>query len=92
MVKITSVENIKNLLKFTLHLLNGYLTWDQIEGYERMLRAEKRKQSCDKIKAILLLVRGISYIEESNILLIDITTLWHQTCTGNGLKGILQDN
>jgi len=33
----------------------GFLTPEQVADYKKMHRAEKRKQPCDKIKAILML-------------------------------------
>ena len=59
-----------------------------------MHKAEKRKQPCDKIKAILMLNQGYSYQQVADLLLLDMTTIWrwHQLFTGTGIKGLLKDN
>ena len=93
-IKTPQLKILKSILGFILHLMAGFLTSDQIKAYERMHRAEKRKQPCDKIKAILLLNRGFSHTEVASILLIDMTTVWrwHQIYAEKGLEGLLQDN
>jgi len=72
----------------------GFLSPEQIRDYEKRHKAEKKKQPCDKIKAILLLDRGFSHTEVAKILLIDMTTVWrwHQTYNGKGLNGLLMDH
>lgn len=72
----------------------GFLSPEQIRDYEKRHKAEKKKQPCDKIKAILLLDRGFSHMEVAKILLIDNTTVWrwHQTYAEKGLNGLLQDH
>jgi len=59
-----------------------------------MHKAEKRKQPCDKIKAILLLNQGYSYQQVADILLLDMTTIWrwHQIFKDSGINSLLQDN
>jgi transposase len=85
---------IENILLFILHLMAGFLSPEQIRDYERRHRAEKKKQPCDKIKAILLLDRGFSHSEVASILLIDMTTVWrwYQIYIDKGLSGLLQDH
>ena len=85
---------IEKILFFILHLMAGFLSPGQIQDFERRHRSEKKKQPCDKIKAILLLDRGFSHSEVASILLIDMTTVWrwHQLYTEKGLSGLLQDN
>lgn len=82
------------MLLFTLLPMAGFLTPEQIETYKRMHKAEKRKQPCDKIKAILMLNQGYSYKQVADILLHDMTTIWrwHQLYTDTGIKGLLKDN
>ena len=85
---------IEEILVFILHLMAGFLSSEQIRDFERRHRSEKKKQPCDKIKAILLLNRGFSQSEVANILLIDMTTVWrwYQIYTDKGLTGLLQDH
>lgn len=82
------------MLLFTLLPMAGFLTPEQIDAYKRMHKAEKRKQPCDKIKAILMLNQGYSYQQVADILLHDMTTIWrwHKLYTDKGIKGLLQDN
>jgi transposase len=72
----------------------GFLTTAQVEAYKRMHKAEKQKQPCDKIKAILMLNQGYSCQQVADILLLDMTTIWrwHQLYTDEGIKGLLKDN
>jgi len=74
--------------------MSDFLSPEQIQDLERRHRGEKKKQPCDKIKAILLLNSGYTYSEIAKILLIDMTTIWrwHKTFTKKGLKGLLQDH
>lgn len=82
------------IYRVILHLMTAFLTSEQVKDYERRHRAEKKKQPCDKIKAILLLNRGFNHSEVASILLIDMTTVWrwHQIHQEEGLNGLLQDH
>ncbi len=62
---------IEKILALILHLMYGYFSLKRIHYYERWHRAEKKKQTCNKIKAILSLDRVFSHSEVAGILLID---------------------
>jgi len=74
--------------------MGEFLTPAQVEAYKRMHKAEKRKQPCDKIKAILMLNQGYSHQQVADILLLDMTTIWrwHQIYRDTGIKDLLQDH
>jgi len=74
--------------------MSDFLTAAQVEAYKRMHKAEKRKQPCDKIKAILILNQGYSHQQVADVFLLDMTTIlrWHQLFKEKGIKGLLQNN
>jgi len=85
---------IKEILSFILHLMNSFLTSNQVKEFQKMHKAEKRKQPSDKIKAILMLDRGFSFEEISRILLLDPTTIWrwYIAFKAKGIDGLFEDN
>jgi len=56
--------------------MDSFLTLYQVKEFQKMHKAERRKQPSDKIKAILMLDRGFTFEEIARILLLDPTTIW----------------
>ncbi len=56
-----------------------------------MFQGNQKKS--DRIKSILLLNKGFSYVEIAEILFVDDTTVrrWHKIFSANGIKTLLKD-
>ncbi len=72
----------------------GFLNPYQVTAFKQMraMYRDNQKKS-DRIKSILLLNKGFSYVEIAEILLVDDTTVrrWHKIFSANGIKTLLKD-
>ena len=73
--------------------MSGFLTPEQIEAYKHMHKKAHTLREGDRIKAILLLNKGLSYEEIAELLLIDDGTVrrWHKIYEEEGIKTLLKD-
>jgi transposase len=73
--------------------MSGFLSPDQIDAYKQMHKKAHFLREGDRIKAILLLNKGLSYEEVAELLLIDDGTVrrWYMIFEKEGIKALLQD-
>ncbi len=71
----------------------GFLNPYQVTAFEQVhaMHLDNRKKS-DRIKSILLLNKGFSYVGIAEILLVDNTTVrtWHKIFSANGINTVLK--
>lgn len=73
--------------------MSGFLTPEQIVAYKQMHKKVHTLREGDRIKAILLLNKGLSYEEVAELLLLDDGTVrrWHKIFEEEGIKSLLKD-
>ena len=73
--------------------MTGFLTSEQIVAYKQMHKKAHSLREGDRIKAILLLNKGLSYEEVAELLLIDEGTVrrWYKIFRIEGIKTLLKD-
>ncbi len=79
---------------FLCNVMLGFLNPYQVIAYRQVhdMHRDNQKKS-DRIKSILVLNKGFSYVEIAVILLVDDTTVrrWHKIFSANGIKTLLND-
>jgi len=73
--------------------MSGFLTPEQIVAYKQMHKKTHSLREGDRIKAILLLNKGLSYEGVAELLLIDDGTVrkWHRIFEKEGIQTLLKD-
>lgn len=73
--------------------MTGFLSPEQIVAYKKMHKKAHSLREGDRIKAILLLNKGLSYEEVAELLLIDDGTVrrWYRIFDIEGIKTLLKD-
>jgi transposase len=74
--------------------MKNFLSQKQELSYKSLHKRYKKDQrKSDRIKAILMLNKGYTYTEISEVLLLDDSTIrrWHEIFTNSGIKTLLED-
>jgi transposase len=73
--------------------MSGFLSPEQIVAYKKMHKKVQYLREGDRIKAILMLNKGLSYKEVAELLLIDDGTVrrWYRIFELEGIKTLLKD-
>lgn len=86
-------RSIKSKAEELCVMIFPFLNETQVREYKTMHKHSKSLREGDRIKAILLLNKGYSYEQTSEILLMDEDSIrrWHQEYETGGIKNLLQD-